>query len=898
MIGILTPNRIEPTAARQPFTALFTARDAFIDKAVRLAVIDEDLFKAGPLGKTVANGDPDADPLGVFKRFTTDPKLTQFVQFDLAVGDGSNGVLAVIDTRFASQKKQGEKILFTTFRSPESVKECKPAKTAASLALRVHRDDFELHTEATIRLPAAGARVRSGGAQTAKLIVALIAREGIGELQDTTVLWSNRWSGKGTEKLHPAQRPVSVVLPAAEVGRHGTVGGSGLQPGQPGGGPHDDAAPINITGRYEAFLVPPEQAGLTDPVLMVQLNHTASCVAGWFCWPLPSFLQGKRQALPPLEGERAGVFLARVNDPARPVEWRQGAGSGKNVEDPHPGEAFTGSGRLELVTAGSDAVRMQLKLTFEKDGKSVTLFLIRTAKEARWTFAALDELMDANLKRELIGLQVEPMPEGFRELFRRKLAEGSTLAGHIATWHRSTGTPRLNARENAANVLRALFEPFIISRGNPGPHYHAIRAMFAALALSENIKVDDLTRTTYHWLVELLKEELEGRRLAQPEAKTEELYEQVHQGYRDAGIRVSGEFMYRFEFFALGASGKYVVGFGAYYFDAVVTKHRLTKSGTYEQDATFGKVTLHGGFGDVGIGAEAGVKIGAGGSSVMPEKPEFKTFHDLAPLDFEDIGFWTIGVEVGAISFGPFDIVKAGRSALLHFTLKRPGRGPNQPDLDLVTAVEETWNGPQVKPDQLKRPEIKVSATLAGIAAGYGWMTRRKMRVPPKPDPKNPKPAELDKRRKVEVPVFFNNNQSTLDTMSRFELVELLALERAMFVNVGGWARIDGHASPPRPFDFNQHLSEARASEVRSIIEKAFGSSIKLELIATGHGESLAQKDLLFDPPNDGSVPQSKELWERWQAEKQRYHLYRKVDLILHGVLAATLANKNEDTGG
>lgn len=126
---------------------------------------------------------------------------------------------------------------------------------------------------------------------------------------------------------------------------------------------------------------------------------------------------------------------------------------------------------------------------------------------------------------------------------------------------------------------------------------------------------------------------------------------------------------------------------------------------------------------------------------------------------------------------------------------------------------------------------------------------------------------------------------------ARLSLEKFLAIERSFFAEAeSGQLRVIGHASPEHARDYNQALSERRASAVLAAVEDAFGDDLRIapdSRRASGRGEDLALASGLHDPPDAREA--RREFLRQHRGETLRWPEFRRVDVEVNGSVLVQL---------
>lgn len=887
-VGRTLPAKIRLSTAVdvEPQIELMLDAPAKVGKTVRVTVFDEDLFRTGPLAR---------DYNKVFSTFigSLAPVVPEAVRDPASlIGDGKNGVLLTLEADVVDQvpkaaQAKHQKWAFGAFKN---ITTCNPGADGVlvDVAFGMRDKNNEIAFGPLIRVPRS-ARFRM------RRIVVIVA-----EVGSNALLYSNTWRTGEFVKQNPQASPTLLDSHAREVAIAARVGGSGEGSGAPA--PAGRAPPdTDVTGFYEAFTSSSQEMGRDFPALMVQLDMAGGAVAGWWA-PPPERVTGhaahritQPTPLPPIEAGKFGVLLGHFEDGEFKILW----GPTDVSEDPRP-DLVGALKTAPNAASGSGVIRvtgeLRLEMTLTRGEQTARYFLAQASPAPRWSNATLDQVIaraaenSSRVRRSIRGHQQRPIPNAFWLLLQRDMVETGTL-GRLIVRYESTPTndpsTRRGLREQIANYLQGLTAI--------DEHNESVVAHFTLLASNIRFSIagveNDQPRSTYAWLQKIAKDFMSGQ--AEQNLDPETILELVPRGFREVGIAPTDLFVYKAEFFSLGAEIPLGLGVGAYVFEVEFQRKQLRNG--IERDPPAGdpwqnvKKKLFGGFGDIGI--SLGPRLKAGSASNLLSDASFRSFHDLAPDRFNQADFYIISAAALTVDIALLN-AQAASTAVIVMTVNSNDGG----SVRMVAGVDSTMTTPDPsKPNtQLIKKFELFNLSIASLTLGYGWMTENKP-TPVRPITTETEPQQTLGNATRTFVAFFRKNSATLEGRNLSAFEEAVAIERAIFVSGGGHARAAGHASPEGPD--NDGLSQRRAENVIQVLQAALGNQLAVTTQGIGFGHRAALAEGMIRPEDIAPGDNQRRALYRKQEETE-FPRFRVVMLIVNGVLLIEIKAGKAVLGG
>lgn len=826
--GRTSPHKIRLATTHEvlPDIELQLYHPAQVGITVRVTVFDEQLFRSGALAEHYN---------AVFSTFigSLDPVVPSVVRDPASlVGDGLNGVLLTFERPVVGEVPQGGKAVHRkwAFGAAQNVTTCAPANVFLDIALGMRDEHNELAYGPVIRLPRAPAyRMRR--------IVIVVSNPATNQ-----ILYSNTWRQGALAASNLQGGPTLVDSKAVEAGISARVGGSGEGTGAPAPAgrplPNPD---VTVTGMYEAFDRADASLGENFPNLMVALNVAGGAVAGWWA-PPPEVVTGHahhRMTQPPLsrplERGRFGVLLGHFETDGYHILWGRSSVS----RDPtpelvgalHPApDSTTGIGSITAEEGDS------LRLTLRRGDAATVLYLRRTEPTPRWSNATLDQVLaraaeSSPFVRRSARYQERPIPLAFWTLLQHDLFETGAL-GRLIVAHESLPKndtiARRGPRTEISNYLEILTQQ--------AEYADAVVAHFALFASNVDITIGDVTKSTYDWLHQIAADFLSN--LVEQDIDAGVAIDRLPNGFKAVGIVPENLFVYRAEFFSLGAKVSLGVKVGAYGFEAHFRRNHLVRGIEREppRDDPWHGVTkpMYGGFGDIGISLGPGLKTGA---STMLSNVAFRSFHRIDPIRFNRANFYVVSASALSVS-GALLSARAARSAVMVMTVETTEGAAAGSSVRMVAGVDSFMMPPATTRQLIKKKPVGFNISLFSMTLGWGWMIEREASSIGPPT-ETTAPEETLGRAERSFGAYFRKNSATLEGRNLSAFEEALAVERAIFVSGGGHARAAGHASPEGPN--NAALSQRRADNVIQVVRDTFGSQLAVSALGIGYGDRAAR---------------------------------------------------------
>src|SRR5690606_14125148 len=266
-------------------------------------------------------------------------------------------------------------------------------------------------------------------------------------------------------------------------------------------------------------------------------------------------------------------------------------------------------------------------------------------------------------------------------------------------------------------------------------------------------------------------------------------------GFVDLGIVHKHVYLYRIEFFPVGAKLP-IKGWsiGAYAAPVTITRWVLKEGGHSDVDRDFGKpptyqLATFATFADVGIALEQELKTSfdpkvKSSSSRPPQVVEFRSAHTLSREAFFGATSYTItGAVLSASVTSTASLGGGPKSMVMVLTVNRGGV-----PVELVGGVDQWLTKPSLASQQFKPHNLSVSLTLFSLCLGWGCIGN-----PFQPAPVVRREGTLKSEDRTapvhgEVQGSFRVNSASLEGRSLAAVEEVLAIDRAMFVQDGGVA--------------------------------------------------------------------------------------------------------------
>lgn len=879
--------RLSTVVDVEPEIELQLDAPAKVGALVRVTVFDEDLFRTGDLSKEYNK---------VFSTFigTLEPFLPPAVR-DPAnlIDNGMNGVLltyrcAVVDEVPKAAERKHRKWAFGAAQSPVT---CQPPTLLVDIALGMRDVNNEILFGPLIRLPSAK-RFRQ------RRIVIVLS-----DADTNEILYSNTWRTPRFIKHNRQGTPTILDSQAAEVALAAKVGGSGEGTGTKS--PSGRALPaIDVSGKWEAFADEDAQIGEDFPVLMVQLNTAGGAIAGWWAPPPERVtahehlrIRQPELAAPLKRGEFAAL-LGHFEDSFYEILW----GPSGVTQDPSPElvgaikaspNSKAGIGLISILD------KERLRVVLQRGEDTTTLFLSKSDLSPRWSNTTIDQAIAraaegaARVRRLVRGQHEQPIPLAFWASIQPDMTATGRL-GKLIVSHENTATNdtigRRTFREQISDYLEAL--------GAIDAYSEMVAAHFAGVANEFKITIDGRTQTTYDWLMTIATGFMSG--LAAQGLEDNQIVDRLPNGFKDMGIVARNLFVYKIEFFALGAQVGAGIKAGLYAFEAEVTRKLIVRD--IEQDPTppdpwtNTKKKLFGAFGDLGISVGRTLKVGA---SKLLTEANFRTYHNITPASFKSASFYVMTATAIPVS-GALLSGSAGSSAVIVMTVNAAGLdGKRESSVRMVAGVDKGLTLPDPsKPKQqlIKKNPIGGSINLFSLTLGVGWMTDTEAKIVQPPTAETDPEDTLGRANRV-FGAFFRKNSATLEGRNLSALEEALAIERAIFVSGGGHARAAGHASPEGPDNFG--LSQRRADNVIKVLQDAFGEELAVSTGGIGFGHNAALRAGLIRPEDIPPGPAGDEKRKLYrQQEATLFPLHRRVMLLVNGIMLIDIRVGKAGTGG
>lgn len=900
--GSTNPNKIILSTAmdNKPEVELFLMGPFPSNKFLRITVYDQTLFLHGALKKhfqtafSIFNA---SNPRQVVPEPLHDPENL--------VSDGSNGVLFFMEILAQEVVPEGAapKDQHWSFGKGVGVKECRPAKTAVEIALTMRNKDNRSIVQGSIRVPFSNKGSRR------QLII--VVEDPVSHEIHFSNGWENRTKDINAPGLHTRnhQGPLHVNTAAVDVALRYIIGGSGLSPGAPD--IHRAEKPVrDMTGMYELFPNGSQRPGEDVPTLLVQLNQAGNSFAGWMA-PVEdqvtthAHLRLKLPPVPaPLKQGSFGVMLGFIDGGEFKFNW----GLTEDSEDP---AAF-------LMTPGASGEIEQLgdgifSITFGRGADSAAFFLRLAEPTPRWSNSTARAVVDHDakgsdrIKKMFKGRQARPIPGAFFNLLAKDFVQGGRLAKLIVADRTIPNNNTLGAGQATRGAISDYLERLLVR----DEYEEVMAAYFIRITAAMQLKIDvpdkltnisaETTKTVLEWLLDIVKDQLDILVRAPISLPSDQAFGRVDPGFKRMGLCPKGSFIYRFEFFSVGAEvGPKSVKVGAYYFDVEIKRFSVSENDIERPNTDKGWTSrgkkMHGGMGDIGIGLEFDfkekvTKKGRAGAPIT--KVDFRSFHDLAPGDINTCSYYVISTAGPSLGFNQMKLFTGASSAVVVLSVnKKNFIGDIVNTIRMVGSVDKWMTGPDFSrlPNIVlkapKSPQEEIKIKFASISMGWGWMTDD-LPVPiPPPEADSPPSKKLDGRVKRSVRVFFRRNSPSLVGDSLAGLEEALAIERAVFVSGNGYVVAEGHCSPEGPD--NDKLSQDRAEAAIEAVGNAFGKHLTLDPAAFGRGDKLARRSQFFKPPFL-STAQDQNKKNYPGDEGQRFADFRFIQLNVEGTLIVTI---------
>src|SRR5690606_22931881 len=344
------------------------------------------------------------------------------------------------------------------------------------------------------------------------------------------------------------------------------------------------APPRDVSGIYEAFTDPGHAIGRHIPCLLVQLNQAGRAIAGWFTRPPvnvggPKHLRLNIPEPPELFRDVETAVLLGQYDGRFRFNW----GLTDNLEADPVVDSLDGQASGLLEVQGK-----VLKMTVRRDDLQCTLYLHQQQPTSRWSSKAWQVLRARTLGAlherftydAFLG-QIRPAPLAFWNQLGMDLCADGTLGKLIIEHYAVTGTER--------DVKRSKINTYLVALTSQERYRNVMVAQFFGKAGGIALEVNGKVQTVLAWLEKIQNDHLDeidrtAKSRGEP-LKTEQLLARADRGFVDLGIVHKHVYLYRIEFFPVGAKLP-IKGWsiGAYAAPVTITRWVLKEGGGSEAD--------------------------------------------------------------------------------------------------------------------------------------------------------------------------------------------------------------------------------------------------------------------------------------------------------------------------
>jgi outer membrane protein OmpA-like peptidoglycan-associated protein len=845
------------------------------------------------------------------------------------IKDGSNGQLLALDLSLeidSSANAVKHKKLFVRRVGTNYAKECTPGGDFFAIDVFVPMKidlKVEYRKVGTIKVPKNGRSIAD-----AKILFRVIAVDNLGKFPPNAQGIKEVMEGDVFAATYFLKdtTPAGVPLKLSQ----GNYYDPSLQIGGTGSGtataPIDSTSRViepDLTGFYELF-IDKKPSDLKDPDLLMSVNQVGHAIVGWITRPIYECTPGIQPPYPKpaFLGDNDRLFF-RGNwnstdknwvfeweyDP-HPINYSSGTISLSDSIDPYQWATCT---KIGVLSPPKDPKNDDSMMLAFGDQQTTFMYAYLVNHNVRWSSQVLEKIPD-KYKQKVYSDQVLFVSRSVWQRlqnFVRDPNHSQKLQEKITTWSVIRTNPTIDeqqARQAVADAFQSEMQFWVTT-----PYYdEALVHLHAALKDTQIKNSNGEEEDAMKWCRMMVIKEMEAAWTSATNnnyaASLQHFYDNViSTGFRTARIPYPGMYIYKCEFQYLGAGVKFTVGsIGGYSFLLKITKFEVNKSQMYEGpiDESILKPSdwnitheYTGWMGEGGIGLTFGIGSkfgGSGGGGTTPNVVYLRSTKSLAPEDFYDAKIFPFVLTSGKINVDPAGSIGASSRTWISVWAKGA----------YMEADISEWFGGTSLANKIEvgkePPKLELSVTLieAGVGLGYVAEHATKKRIRKKPTEDQPTAEEhYTIKWRSGTFVHFSANASEISKDTLANLDNFYAVEKAFFVGPEGMVSMWGHSSPEGTD--NMQLSKRRAETVYRATQNAFGKEFPLPAPGTKEYDKILESCSDWDARRDMKMYPNTKVYHKWEfddATLKRWDIYRKVDIILDGVITVSANNILDNT--